>query len=204
MTAQDQETYLPKEPLDLPKEPLDLPQSTAGQPLAEKIPEQHVVTTLLSWHAPGRPFRKRGKEYYISSLLIMLLVETILFLFSQYMLMLVVISFVFVAFALATVPPHDFAYRISTEGITVEDHFFLWQELYDFYFKKRQGIEVLHVRTHAFIPGELTITLGNIDKEKLKSTLLPYLPYREVIRSTFMEKSGDWLSKNFPLEKQSS
>ncbi len=188
MTAQETKTYLPKEPLDLPK------------------PEQNLnqVTTLLSWHAPGRPFRKRGKEYYISSLLIMLLVEIILFLFSQYMLMLVVVSFVFVAFALVTVPPHDFSYRISTEGITVEDHFFLWQELYDFYFKKREGIEVLHVRTHALIPGELTITLGTIDKEELKSILLPYLPYREVIRSTFMEKSGDWLSRNFPLERTGS
>ena len=188
ITAQETKTYLPKEPLDLPK------------------PEQNLnqVTTLLSWHAPGRPFRKRGKEYYISSLLIMLLVEIILFLFSQYMLMLVVVSFVFVAFALVTVPPHDFSYRISTEGITVEDHFFLWQELYDFYFKKREGIEVLHVRTHALIPGELTITLGTIDKEELKSILLPYLPYREVIRSTFMEKSGDWLSRNFPLERTGS
>ncbi len=195
MTVQDEKTYLPKEPLDLPK---------ADQHDQAQTQDSHHITTLLSWHAPGRPFRKRGKEYYLTSLLIMLLVEIILFLFSQYMLMLVVASFVFVAFALVTVPPHDFHYRISTEGITIEDHFFLWQELYDFYFKKREGIEVLHVRTHAFIPGELTITLGNIDKEQLKSTLLPYLPYREVIRATFMEKSGDWLSRNFPLEKRPS
>jgi hypothetical protein len=130
-------------------------------------------------------------------------VEVILFLFSQYMLMLVVLSLVFVAFALATVPPRNFVYRISSEGITIEDHFFLWQELYDFYFRKREGIEVLHVRTHSLIPGELTITLGDIGKDHIKSILLPYLPYREVIRPTFMEKSGDWLAKNFPLEKPS-
>ena len=161
----------------------------------------HEVKTLLSWTSPGRPFRKRSKQYYLTSILIMFLVEVILFLFSQYMLMVVVLSLVFVAFALATVPPRNFVYRISTEGITIEDHFFLWVELYDFYFKKREGIEVLHIRTHAFIPGELTITLGNISKDHVKSVLLPYLPYREVIRPTFMEKSGDWLSRNFPLEK---
>ena len=161
----------------------------------------HEVKTLLSWTSAGRPFRKRGRQYYLTSILIMLLVEVILFLFSQYMLMLVVLSLVFVAFALATVPPRNFAYRISTEGITIEDHFFLWQELYDFYFKKREGIEALHIRTHSLIPGELTITLGDISKDHMKSILLPYLPYREVIRPTFMEKSGDWLAKNFPLEK---
>lgn len=158
------------------------------------------VKTLLSWKAPGRPFKKRTKQYYLTVLLVMLLVEVILFLFSQYMLMIVVLSLVFVGFALATIPPRDFQYRISTEGIMVEDHFFLWQELYDFYFKKRNGIEVLHVRTHAFIPGELSITLGDISKEHAKSVLLPFLPYREYIKPTYMDKAADWLARNFPLE----
>ena len=164
-------------------------------------PSPHEVKTLISWTSPGRPFRKRSRQYYLTSILITFLVEVILFLFGEYVLMLVVISLVFVAFTLATVPPRNFNYRISSEGITIEDHFFLWQELYDFYFKKREGIEALHIRTHAFIPGELTITLGSISKDHIKSVLLPYLPYREVIKASFMEKSGDWLSRNFPLEK---
>lgn len=191
MTAQDiDEKFLPKEPLDLPQPPT--PASN---------PQQYSsVKTLLAWTAPGRPFRKRGRQFYLTSLLIMLLIEIILFLFSQYLLMLVVVSLVFVSFALATVPPRDFNYRISSEGITIEDHFFLWQELYDFYFKKREGVEVLHVRTHAMLPGELIITLGTVDKEHVKSVLLPYLPYREIIRPSFMEKSGDWLARNFPLD----
>lgn len=196
MAAQNlEEKNLPKEPLDLPKEPLDLPKPEV---------HQNTIETILEWSAPGRPFRKRGKQYYLTTLLIMVLVEIILFLFSQYMLMLVVISLVFVAFALVTVAPSDFKYRISSEGITIEDHFFLWRELYDFYFKKREGIDVVHIRTHSFIPGELTLTLGSIDREQLKSALLPYLPYREVVRQNFMEKSGNWLEKNFPLEKASS
>ena len=184
--------------LDLPREPLDLPLNT---PSASPT-DGHQVKTLLAWTAPGRPFRKRTRQYYLTSLLITLLVEIILFLFSQYLLMVVVASLVFVAFALATIPPSPFHYKISTEGITIEDHFFLWQELYDFYFRKREGIEVLHVRTHSFLPGELTITLGDVDREHIKSVLLSYLPFREVIKSTFMEKSADWLTTNFPLEKE--
>lgn len=186
----------------LPKEPLDLPSGEANPSQAQtSANSQHEVKTLLSWSAPGRPFQKRGKQFYLTSLLIMVFIEIILFLFSQYLLMVVVLSLVFVTFALSSVAPRDFHYRISTEGITVEDHYFLWQELYDFYFKKRGETQVLHIRTHAFIPGELTITLGAIDKEHAKSVLLPYLPYREVIKPTFMEKSGDWLARNFPLEK---
>jgi len=158
------------------------------------------VKTILSWDAPGRPFSKKSRQYYTTSLLIMLLIEVVLFLFSQYLLMAVVISLVFLAFALASVPPANFHYRISSEGITVEDHFFLWQELYDFYFKRREGTDVCHVRTHALIPGELTLTLGAIDREHLKQALLPYLPFREYVKPSFMERSGDWLARSFPLE----
>lgn len=161
----------------------------------------HEVRTFLEWRAPGRPFRKRGKEFYINSLFILVLIEVILFLFSQYVLMMVALSLTFVSFALVTVPPSHFRYKVTSEGIMVEDHFYLWQELYDFYFKKRDGVNVLHVRTRALIPGELTLTLDTVSDEDVKKALLPYLPFREFIRPTFMEKSATWLSRNFPLEK---
>lgn len=219
MTVQNpsEERMLPKEPLDLPRPPMQASPlakqseaargaGVAGGPNPEdekhkKVNHQNTVKTILEWSAPGRPFRKRSKQYYLTTLLIMLLVEVVLFLFSQYFLMLVVLSLVFVAFALNSVAPSNFKYRISSEGVTVEDHFFLWQELYDFYFKKREGVDVAHIRTHSFIPGELTLTLGDIDRDHIKSALLPYLPYREFVKPTFMDKSADWLTKNFPLEK---
>lgn len=162
----------------------------------------YTVKTLLSWSAPGRPYRKRGKEYFASIILITALLEIIIFLFGEYLLMVVVLSFVFLAFALAIVPPHDYHYKVSTEGITIENHFYLWQELYDFYFKRRDQQDVLHVRTRALLPGELTLTLGDIHKEQIKSILIMYLPYREVVQQTLMEKSGNWMSSTFPLEKK--
>ena len=194
MTAPYQsEQFLPKESLDLPTEPLDLPNPQHSK---------HSVETLFSWKAPGRPFRKRGKEYYLTTLLAAVLIEIILFLFGQYMLMTVVVSFLFLSFVLVSTPPHDFTYRLSTEGVAIEDHFYLWQELYDFYFKKKQGTETVHIRTRAFLPGELIIPLGTTDKEHLKNILIQALPYREVVKATFMEKSADWLSRTFPLEQK--
>lgn len=166
----------------------------------QKNPYQLV--TLLSWNAPGRPYKKHSKQYFASILLIAFLVEIILFLFSQYALMMVVVSLVFLSFVLAITPPRNFHYRISTEGIMVEDHFFIWKELYDFYFKERHGHHILHIRTISMVPGELTVTLGDLSEEHVQHVLLPYLPYREYIKPTFMEKSADWLTKNFPLEKQ--
>ncbi len=162
---------------------------------------RHEVHTLLTWSAPGRPFEKKGREYFANIFIILLAVLVILFLFSQYMLMLLAIAVVFMTYALNTVPPHNFHYKISTEGVMVEDHFFIWQELYDFYFKKIHGSEVLHLRTKSYFPGELTIVLGEMTKDHVKSVLLPYLPYREYVKPTSLEKAGDWLGKTFPLDK---
>jgi hypothetical protein len=186
----------------LPKEPLELPVRQAqGEPATDSPKEEYQeVKTLLSWTGPGRPYKRRTKQFFLTVILLAFLFEVIAFLFSQYLLMLVIFFLVLMSFSFVLVPPKNFHYRISTEGITVEDHFYLWQELYDFYFKRREGIDILHVRTHSFLPGELIIPLGDITKEHVRSALLSYLPYREVIKPTFMEKSADLLVKNFPLE----
>jgi hypothetical protein len=195
-TSAQEKHYLPKEPMDLPRPKEELPAHASYEESS-----QHDVKTLISWHASGRPFRKRNREYFINVLLIMLATEVILFLFSQYFLMLLVLALVFVNYALKYVPPQNFHYRISTEGIMVEDHFYLWQELYDFYFKREDGVDVLIISTKDFIPGEIVITLGDIHKDHIKSVLLSYLPYREYVKPTFIEKAGSWLARTFPLEK---
>ena len=201
--------FLPREHIDLPKPPLDLPSPHLDSaPLPPQGHAEHTsshetigVKTLLSWHAPGRPFRKRPKEYYMNVAIITLILLVILFFLQLYVLMVVLLALDFVMFALTTVPPHDFRYRISTEGITVEDHFFLWQELYDFYFKTLEGSPTVIVRTKSYYPGALTIILGDMTVDHVKSALLPYLPFREYVEPTFVERSSDWLKKTFPLEK---
>jgi hypothetical protein len=170
----------------------------------EQVEEEvyfHDVHTLLEWQSDSRPFKKRSKEFYINSLLIILALEVILFLFSEYMLMMVVLSVAFLVFALSFTPPRLMSYRISTEGIAVDDHFFLWQELYDFYFKRKNGYVMLHIRTKAYLPGEILAVLNDEQKEVVKRALLQFLPYREVVRTTFTEKAGEWAVKTFPLER---
>lgn len=166
--------------------------------------EYEDVETYLSWHALGRPYKKHSIEYFTNSFLIMMAIEIILFLFAQYLLMALVFSLAFLVFALAVVPPHTLYYRISSQGIRVDEHYFIWDELYDFYFTKNHGQDILHIRTKDYFPGELTIVMGDISAQQIKSVVLHFLPFREYVRPTFTEKAGNWLEKNFPLEKQIS
>jgi hypothetical protein len=171
------------------------------KPTDEEYSSPNDVQTYLSWHAPGRPFKYHAKEYFINAGLIALAIEIILFFVSMYLLMVVVASLVFLSFALSSVPPRMFYYKITSEGIRIEDHFFIWDELYDFYFMKYHGQDVMHIRTRSFFPGELMITLGEVPVEQVKAVVISFLPYREYVKPTFMEKAGTWLELNFPLEK---
>ena len=181
--------------------PTDLPHEIPASFHHESQESYPDVKTLLSWSAPGRPYRKRGKQFFLTAILICFLLEVILFLFSQYLLMIVVVSLLFLSFSFAIVPPKNFHYRISSEGILVEDHFYIWRELYDFYFRHHDGLDTLYVRTEDFLPGALIISLGDVHKEQIKQAMLPFLPYREVVKPNLMERSGDWLYTNFPLER---
>jgi hypothetical protein len=171
--------------------------------LEENSRDYSDVRTLISWFAPGRPWRKKSREFYMSTLLIFFLIEVIVFLFAQYQLMLAVAAVTFLSIVMAIVPPKDFHYKISTEGVRIEDHFYIWGELYDFYFKKVDKVDTLIIRTEALIPGELRLTLGNVSKDHIRQVLINFLPYREYVKQTFMEKSADWLSHHFPLERTS-
>ena len=187
----DQE-YLPT---NLPKE---IPDHLENK---EEPINTNDVKTLISWSAPGRPFVRRSKQFYSTAVLISLLLSVIAFLFSQYALILVIFSLTFVGFSFAMIPPKNFHYRISNQGVTMEDHFYLWKELYDFYFRRKDGEDILYIRTKDFFPGALIMPLGGIPKDHVRQIIVNYLPFREMVKPTFMENSADWLTKNFPLEK---
>lgn len=213
MSAPDENIIplLPKEPLDLPKPQTALPEVAKEIPAhvkdsreEDEVSQDMQVKTLLSWHAAGRPFRKREKEYFINIAVITLALMVILFLFSQYMLMLLALALVFLNYALTTVAPHDFRYKLTNQGVTIEKHFYYWDELFDFYFKTVEGELMVFIETRYYFPAILKMTMGEMHREQVQAVLLRFLPYREVVTPSNLERAGDWLSKTFPLERRPS
>jgi len=64
-----------------------------------------------------------------------------------------------------------------------------YDELYDFYFMKSHGQDVLHVRTKDYFPGELTIVLGDVPIQQIKTVLRYFLPFREYVKPSFVDKA---------------
>ena len=168
--------------------------------LKPKISEAGEVKTLLSWTAPVRPFRKRNRSYYTTIAVLVVLAILIAFLAQEFILIGAILALVFVTYVLAFVPPGDVIYKISTQGVTIGDHFYFWHNLDSFWFKEKEGQKVLFIQSQFNFPGQLMMVLGSQDEEKIKRVVARFLPFHEIPQIPFLERWGETLQKHFPLE----
>ena len=169
--------------------------------LHPKLGEAGEVRTLLSWEAPSRPFRKKDRSYYTTLAIIVILLVLILLLAKEFLLIATILSLAFVAYVLAFVPPHHIQYRISTQGITINEDFYFWHFLDAFWFKEKDGHKILIIQTRFRFPAQLMLVLlDKKEEEKVKKIVARFLPFVEVPYKSWMEKWSEGLQKNFPLE----
>lgn len=165
-----------------------------------KMMEAEEIRTLISWEAASRPFRKKDRSYYTTLGIIVILLVLILFLAKEFLLIATLLSFAFVAYVLAFVPPHNVQYRISTQGVTIGEDFYFWHFLEAFWFTQKEGSKILHIQTRLRFPAQLMLVLGGAEEEKIKKIIAKFLPFVEVPYKSWMEKWSESLQKHFPLE----
>lgn len=161
---------------------------------------ENLVKTLISWHAPSRPFRKRDRSYYTTVAILIGLISMIAVLAGEKILIGALFALGFLVYVLNFVPPEDVEYKISTQGITIGDHFYHWQELDSFWFTEKDGHTLLHVLTDIKFPGVLILVLREGDTEEVKRVCARFLPFHEIAPKTMVEKWAESLQKHFPLE----
>lgn len=172
----------------------------AKESFTPKMAEAEEIKTLLEWEAPARPFRKKDRSYYTTLAIIVILLCLILLLAREFLLIAALLSLTFVAYVLAFVPPHKINYKISTQGVTVGEDFYFWHFLDSFWFKEKEGYNVVHIQTHFRFPAQLMLVLDKVDEEKIKKIMSRFLPFLEKPYKSWMEKWSESLQKNFPLE----
>lgn len=158
------------------------------------------VKTLLSWVAPSRPFRKKDRSYYITIAIIVALLILISLLAKEIILIGVLLAFTFVVYVLAFIPPEDIEYKISTQGVTIGDHFYFWTDLDSFWFSQKEGCQIVHILTNLHFPGQLLLMLGDKSENEVKNVLAKYLPFSEIAPKSLIDKWAEGLQRHFPLE----
>src|SRR3989344_6792177 len=165
-----------------------------------QVPEEYPeveVKTLYSWKSPQRMFVQRKRRWFIYIILIVLLISLVLLFFRQFITIAPLLAIAFVAYVFSSVPPEDTEHHITTQGLTSSNHSYLWEELADFWFTERNDQTILHIDTWLNFPRRLIVLIGDGNKEDIKGFLARYIPFREIPKTSWMDRTSDYLSAKF-------
>ena len=151
---------------------------------------------LLTWVAPARPFKRRDKQFYVTTISIAGMVCLILFLAEGAMPVILIISLIFLYYVMSTVTPEEIEYKITNKGVKVGGRRTDWQHLGRFWFSKRYDSDLLVFETR-MIPNRMEFVIKAEIKEEIEKILKEYLVHEEISPSN-LDKAVDWFSKKLP------
>lgn len=154
---------------------------------------------LVKWTAPARPFKRRDRQFYVTTFAMAGIVSLVLFFAEGVMPVILIISLVFLYYVLSTVEPENVEYKITNKGVKISGKLTQWQYLTRFWFSKRFDTELLVIES-VLLPGRIEFVISPEIKEKLKKEISAYIPFEEVPASGLDRITG-WVAKTLPGNK---
>ena len=151
---------------------------------------------LFVWETPSRPFKKRGRDFWITVIGMASIGAFILFLIEGVMPVILIISVLFLFYVLSTVAPEKITCKITTKGVRVADRLNEWDTLVRYWFGERLGTHLLIFQT-MFLPGRLELVILEEDREKIKKALQKFVQYEKLPPSRF-DKAANWFAEKLP------
>ena len=168
-------------------------QSVKRQVHGAQVKKVEPEKNLFSWKAPGRPFKKRDREFWIKLIAIVGLIGFVVYIVEGLIPVLLAISLMFLFYVLSTVEPEEIEYKITNRGVKIADKSTGWDVINRYWFAKRSGSDLL-VLDLTVIPGRLDLVIGSKDKDSIRKALKEYLNEEKTTPSGF-DKTADWFSK---------
>lgn len=167
-----------------------------NQPKESTLTEE---TTLFSWRAPARPFKKRSRDFFTTVVSIAALLGIILFFIEGLMPVLVIVAVVFLTFILFSVSPEEVDYAITSKNIKIGESRYPIEGVSRFWISERFGQTLLILETPLRFPGRLELVLSGVEVEELKKALSRQVAFEQA-PPTFLDKAASWFSKRLPIE----
>lgn len=166
-----------------------------SQPQAVVI-KREPEKDLVAWTAPARPFKRRDRQFYVTTFAMAGIVALVLFFAEGVMPVILIVSLVFLYYVLSTVEPENVEYKITNKGVKVSGKLTEWQYLTRFWFSQRFDAELL-VMESVLVPGRIEFVITSGMKEKVRREMSAYVPYEEVPASGLDRLTG-WFAKILP------
>jgi hypothetical protein len=160
--------------------------------------DRYVVQekVLFSWQGPSKIEKKKRKNETAQLILFAVILILILFLLQEILLGVVVIVFAFLYIVFEASPPMLLSYQITTIGLKVEDKYYYWQQLSQFWFEERNETRVLHLRNLYPHLQIMKLIIHPDDEAEIKNTLGKYLLYKKPQQTTWekwLKRVGSYL-----------
>jgi len=163
------------------------------------VVRREPVRDLVVWTAPARPFRRRDRQFYVTTFAIAGIISLVLFFAEGIMPVLLIISLVFLYYVLSTVEPEKVEYKVTSKGIKIAGKDSSWNLMTSFWFSKRFDSELMVIATAA-IPGRIELVITPEIKERLKKEVSAYIPYEEIPASG-IDRLTNWVAEKLPGNK---
>src|SRR4030066_2012234 len=122
-------------------------QSTLNNEPQAVVVRREPERDLVTWTASARPFKRRDRQFYVTTFAIAGIVSLVLFLAEGVMPVILIISLVLLYYVRSTVQPEDVEYKITTKGIKISGKLTEWHYLNRYWFTKRFDNELMVVDT---------------------------------------------------------
>ena len=155
--------------------------------------------TLITWTAPSRIFQRRSREFWTTVGSIAFLAAIIFAFMQQWLVILLIASFIFVTYVFSMVPPDELEHRLTSRGVYYAGQTYPWEELDQYWIEEKSGQKVLNLQTHAKFLSRLQLLLDPSKVKEIEDIVMEYLP-EETPKASFIDKASDWLSEKIPLD----
>lgn len=176
-----------------------MPNNDDSEPVFNGSPLETEEQQYMVWKADARVFKKRGKDFYSTVVVLAILISVILYFIEGLMPVLLVWSVVFVIWVTSKTPPNEVTHKITSWGIRTDDELYRYEEMTYFWFEEKWGKQMVRVLLKRFVPGQLMMVIDNDDVEKVKRLLSQYLVLQKP-KATWTDRAVKWLSEKIPLD----
>jgi len=163
--------------------------------------DNNLEKDLYVWEQVERPFKRKDKNFWMTAIVLLILVSMIFFYMKEFLLIVALFSALFLFYTLSAIEPNKIKYKITNRGIYFGDSRIEWSLLNHFWIKKNLDSDAIYFETNLRFPRQICIIISSESIEELKKIIARRVPMLED-SPEFVDKVTKWFGKKFPLESK--
>jgi len=154
---------------------------------------------LFSWRAPSKIERKRSRNEHLQLLLIVIFCVVVFVLLSEIAIAIVFTMLAGVYALLMASPPTQMECRVTTLGVKVDEKYYFWPDMSQFWMEEKNADRVLYLRVIFPALKIMKLVISAANEEQLRKIIGNYLLYKKP-QQTQTQKLFKSLAEKLPVD----